>query len=137
MRINTLIIVVFLIICNLAGREIFVSPQGNDLNSGVRNAPLATVTAAVGRAAAGDVVKILPGIYRENVVFKKSGTAACPITFSGTRGKNGEYLTIIEAPGERITHWLPAPEVAPGVWKAKVAKRPDLVMMDGRMIGYY
>ena len=63
MRINTLIIVVFLIICNLAGREIFVSPQGNDLNSGVRNAPLATVTAAVGRAAAvnGRSFPALPG----------------------------------------------------------------------------
>ncbi len=136
MRINAWMIVAFLIACNLAGREIFVSPEGNDLNSGVRNAPLATVTAAAGRADAGDVVRILPGIYRENVVFKKSGTAALPITFTGIRGRNGEYLTIIEAPGERLTHWSPAPEVAPGVWKAKVAKRPDLVMMDGRMISF-
>ncbi|MBO5822913.1 MAG: hypothetical protein J6R86_07870, partial [Lentisphaeria bacterium] len=50
------------------------------------------------------------------------------------RGKNGEFLTIVEAPGKVIANWIPAPEVASGVWKTPLAQRPDLVMMDGRMI---
>ena len=116
------------------GAEIFVSPGGNDRNPGSRQAPLATIAAAAARAKAGDVVKIAPGVYREKVIFRKSGTPAAPITFAGTRGKNGEYLSIIEAPGVTVSNWQPAPEIAPGVWKAPLPQRPDLVMMDGRMI---
>lgn len=128
------IIQLFAISAALCGRDIFVSPDGSDRNPGSSSKPLATITAAAKRAAAGDTVKIAPGIYREQIVFRKSGKPGSPITFSGTRGKNGEFLTIIEAPGKIISHWLPAPEIAPGVWKAELPVRPDLVMMDGKMI---
>ena len=117
-----------------SGKEIFVSPSGNDRNPGSRQAPLATIAAAAARAKAGDTVNIAPGVYREKVIFRKSGTHAAPITVAGTRGKNGEYLSIIEAPGVTVSNWQPAPEIAPGVWKAPLPQRPDLVMMDGRMI---
>ena len=118
----------------LSGAEIFVSPAGDDRNPGSANKPLATIKAAAARAAAGDTVKIAPGVYREQITFRKSGKENRPVTFLGTRGKNGEFLTIVEAPGKIVDSWLPAPEIAPGVWKAKVSKRPDLVMLDGRMI---
>lgn len=122
------------VFATLCGKEIFVSVNGNDRNPGSAVEPLATINAAAKRAAAGDTVKIAPGIYREQIVFRKSGKANCPITFIGSRGKNGEFLTIVEAPGKIVDNWLPAPEIAPGVWKAKLSKRPDLVMMNGRMI---
>lgn len=128
------IIQLFAVSATLCSREIFVSPDGSDRAIGSKQKPLATIAAAAKRAVAGDIVKIAPGIYREQIVFRKSGKPGAPITFSGTRGKNGEFLTIVEAPGKVITHWLPAPEIAPGVWKAELPKRPDLMMMDGKMI---
>ena len=118
----------------LCGKEIFVSVKGSDKNPGTKTRPLATIAAAAKRAMPGDTVKIAPGIYREQIVFRKSGKAKLPITFTGTRGENGEFLTIVEAPGKVIANWSPAPEVASGVWKTPLPKRPDLVMMDGRMI---
>ena len=118
----------------LSGKEIFVSPHGSDRAPGSKDKPLATIAAAAKRAVPGDTVKIAPGIYREQIVFRKSGKPGKPITFSGSRGKNGEFLTIVEAPGKVVANWLPAPEIAAGVWKTELPKRPDLVMMDGRMI---
>lgn len=135
-KINLTIIGCILIFCNLSGREIFVSQDGNDLNTGLRRSPLATIAAAAARAEPGDVVKIAPGIYREQIIFKKSGRAEAPITFAGTRGADGGFLTIVEAPGQQLVHWAPAPEIASGVWKAKLSKRPDLILMDGKMIAH-
>ena len=120
----------------LAGAEIYVSPSGSNKNPGTAKAPLATITQAAAKAKPGDTVKIAPGIYREQITFRKSGKKGSPITFEGTRGKKGEYLTIVEAPGKNVSNWQKASEVAPGVWKAKYPVRPDLIMMDGKMIAY-
>ena len=116
--------------------ELYVSPAGNDKNPGSKDAPFATITKAAAAAQAGDTVKIGPGIYREQVTFKASGTKEAPVTFAGTRGKKGEFLTIVEAPGKVLTGWTPAPEIAPDVWKTPLAKRPDLIMMNGAMIAF-
>ncbi len=120
----------------LWGREWFVSPSGSDKNPGTSQAPFATITYAAGKAQAGDTVKITPGVYREQVTFARSGKKDAPITFEGIRGKNGEFLTIVEGIGTTLTNWKPAPEIAPDVWKTEVKKRPDLMMMDGKMIGF-
>ena len=119
----------------LQAQVYFVSPAGNDKNPGTQNAPFATVKKAAQKAAAGDTVKILPGIYREQIIFNRSGKKDAPITFEGVRGKNGEFLTIIEGVGKPLTKWESAPEIAPDVWKTDVKDRPDLVMLDGKMIG--
>ena len=115
---------------------LYVSPSGSNKNTGSVKAPFATIAFAASKARPGDTVKIGPGVYREQIIFTRSGTQEAPITFSGTRGKNGEYLSIVEAPGTVLKNWAPAPEIAPGVWKTKLARRPDLVMMDGKMITY-
>ena len=120
----------------LGGAEFYVSPAGNNKNPGSAKAPFKTISFAASRAKPGDTVKIGPGVYREQITFRKSGKKGAPITFAGTRGKGGEYLSIVEAPGIPVANWVPAPEVAPGVWKAKLAKRPDLMMMDGKMIAF-
>ncbi len=116
--------------------ELYVSPKGNNKNPGTAQAPFATIARAVQAAKPGDTVKIAPGLYREQITFRKSGTKNAPITFAGSRGAKGEFLTIIEPTGTTLTKWSPAPEVAPGVWKTPLEKRPNLVLMDGSMIAY-
>ena len=111
-----------------------VSPGGNDGNPGTREAPFATIAHAAERVKPGDTVKIGPGLYREQITFRKSGKKDAPITFLGSRGKNGEYLSVVEAPGATLDNWIPAPEIAPEVWKTPLKERPDLVLMDGKMI---
>ena len=116
--------------------ELYVSPSGNDRNSGSSGSPFATIGKAAEKAKPGDTVKIGPGIYREQITFKKGGKKGAPVTFAGTRGKNGEFLTVVEAPGQVLDRWAPAPEIHPNAWKTRLAKRPDLIMMDGAMIAF-
>ena len=120
----------------LGGRELFVSPSGSNTNPGTARAPFATIAFAASKARPGDTVKIGPGVYREQIKFTRSGKKEAPITFAGSRGKNGEFLTIVESDGIALDKWEKAPEVAPGVWKTKIAKRPSIVMMDGKMIAF-
>ena len=119
-----------------AAAELYVSPEGNNKNPGTAKAPFATITRAAAAAKPGDTVRIAPGLYREQITFRKSGKKDSPITFAGTRGPNGEFLTIIEPTGTTLEKWLPAPEIAPGVWKVQLPKRPNLVLMNGAMIAY-
>ena len=105
-------------------KDIFVSSKGDDKNAGTAQAPFATIAHAASKARPGDVVKIAPGLYREQITFRKSGTKNAPITFAGSRGPKGEFLTIIEPTGTTLTKWSPAPEVAPGVWKTPLEKQP-------------
>ena len=114
--------------------ELYVSPAGSDKNPGSAKAPFATIAKAASAAKPGDTVRIRPGVYREQITFRKSGKKGSPVIFAGTRGKKGEFLSIVEAPGTLVSKWTPAPEVGPRVWKASLAKRPDLVMMNGAMI---
>lgn len=116
------------------GRILHVSPDGNNANGGTEKAPFATIAFAASKAEAGDTVKIGPGLYREQITFTRSGKKDAPITFLGSRGKNGEYLSVVEAPGKELSAWTPAPEIAPEIWKAPLKDRPDLVLMDGKMI---
>ena len=120
----------------LCAAEIHVAKSGNDGNAGGADAPLASIAKAAQLAKPGDVVKIGPGIYREEITFTRSGSKDAPIVFEGTRGGAGEYLTIVEAGGDTLSKWEPAAEIAPNVWKAPVEKRPNLIMMDGDMLAY-
>ena len=114
--------------------EFFVTPEGSDKNPGTAQAPFATIGKAAAAAQPGDTVKIGPGLYREQVTFTRSGKKGLPVTFAGTRGPKGEFLTVVEPPGADLAKWVPAPEIGPCVWKTPLAKRPDLVLMDGMRI---
>ena len=133
----------FGILCSLlaltataSAAELYVSPRGSNKNKGTAQSPFATISHAASAAKPGDTVKIAPGIYREQIQFRKSGTKTAPITFIGSRGPKGEFLSIIEPTGTALDKWTPAPEIAPDVWKTPLAKRPNLVMMNGAMIAY-
>lgn len=63
--------------------DYYVSPLGNDANSGLGAAPdqaLKTIQTAVDRLLPGDCCLILGGVYRETVVFSNSGQPGNPIT---------------------------------------------------------
>jgi DNA-binding winged helix-turn-helix (wHTH) protein len=61
-----------------------VSPEGRDANAGTSPATsLRTIQRAANLARAGDLVLIAPGIYRERVVVRASGTGSQPIVFRG------------------------------------------------------
>ena len=134
MKCKKLVIGVLCAVGILGATEIHVSKSGDNKNQGSADAPVATIAKAVGMAKPGDIVKIGPGIYREQVFFKCSGTEDAPIVFEGTRGENGEYLTIVEGNGVALSEWEPAPEIAPDVWKTKLERCPAMVLMDGDRI---
>ncbi|MBR7138862.1 MAG: hypothetical protein IKD44_04900 [Lentisphaeria bacterium] len=120
--------------CSADAKTFYVSNSGSDANSGSEKSPWKTIAFASKKAGPGDTVKILPGLYREQIQFTRSGKKGAPITFAGTRGRKGEFLTIVESNGTTLDKWVPAPEIAPNVWKTKVAQRPSIVMVDGKMI---
>jgi len=53
-----------------AGRIIYVSKTGSDKGNGSRYYPLASIQKAIDIAAPGDVVRVGPGIYTENIVLR-------------------------------------------------------------------
>lgn len=63
------------------GRVIWVSPEAGGGADGSPERPFRTIQAGVNAAQPGDIVSVLPGIYRESVrVFFKSGLPDAPIT---------------------------------------------------------
>ena len=65
--------------------EYFVSPKGNDKNSGSADSPFRTIGKAVSKAFAGDTVTLLPGIYYDMIMPIHSGTAEKPILFRAAK----------------------------------------------------
>ena len=124
----------FLLPAAVGAGVLHVSPAGNDENPGKADSPLATIARAAALARPGDTVKIAPGLYREQITFRRSGRLGAPVTFEGTRGSKGEFLTVVEPPGKSLDKWTPAPEIGKNVWKTPLEKRPDLVLMDGLRI---
>ena len=89
-----------LAVCSVPAAEIYVSPNGKAGNPGTAEAPMKSIRSAVNKAQPGDTVKLLPGVYRENVTVRKSGTAEKPIVISGVRAADGTYQAILEPVGE-------------------------------------
>ena len=113
-------------------REIFVAPDGSDSNPGTADQPFATIGKAAATARAGDKVQVRAGIYREQVIFPHSGEPGKPIVFTGERGLNGEWLTVVD-PGVLVTGWEPAPEVGPGVYKTSALSfNPQVMTLNGK-----
>ena len=104
------------------------------LASEIAVSPKESIQAAVDRAKPGDVIRLKPGIYSEQVTVKCRGAAGRPITIEGARGTGGAPGVIVEPPGQTAFAWVPAPEIAANVWKAPVRDRPSIVLMDGAMV---
>lgn len=74
----------------LTMKAYYVSPTGNDSNSGTIDAPFATLTKAMSVATAGDVIYMRGGTYSYTTTFStnKSGSAA-------------KYINVWAYPGEK------------------------------------
>ncbi|KAB2964228.1 MAG: hypothetical protein F9K18_07715, partial [Thermoanaerobaculia bacterium] len=114
-------------------RTLYVAPWGDDGNAGTDpGAPLATVQAASGRAQAGDLVSIAPGIYREEVTVTASGTAAQPIVFRGSAPG-----AVLDGADAAIAAGVPWTNAGGGVWSRVTGFATGHVVTDqGRLFRY-
>jgi alpha-N-arabinofuranosidase len=58
-----------------AAKEYHVSKLGNDKQDGTQKRPLRTISAAAGRAVAGDIITVHQGVYRERVAPPRGGAS--------------------------------------------------------------
>ena len=93
------------------------NPRAADQNSGTKEKPLKTISAAAARVKPGDHVIIHRGDYRETVIIKASGTPEAPIVFEGAPGE-----TPVIKGSDVITGWT---RQSPNVWKAKLPVLPE------------
>lgn len=69
------------------GRVFFVSPEGDDDNTGLSSKyPLKHIQSALELAQPGDTIVLMPGTYRENIKTVRDGLPGKPITVVGTPG---------------------------------------------------
>jgi hypothetical protein len=69
-----------------AGNNYYVSPSGNDANSGLTSGdPWRTIQKAFDTAQPGDTINLADGSYLQNVVTKRNGAVGSPITIRGSR----------------------------------------------------
>lgn len=62
----------------------YVSPSGSDRRAGTQpGQPLASIQRAVDLAGPGDTVSLAPGVYLQDVISRRSGTASAPIVIKG------------------------------------------------------
>ena len=66
-----------------AGHDYYVSNDGSDDAPGTRDAPLATIAAAVNQVTAGESIYVQSGEYQEYLQVRASGTADQPIEITG------------------------------------------------------
>lgn len=85
-------------------KKLYVSPAGNNNNSGSLTSPYKTIQFAINKATAGDIIYLLSGVYKERVQINKSGQKDNPITLSNYSG----HTPIIDGTGLKWAgngHW--------------------------------
>lgn len=65
-----------------------VATNGNDGAAGTLAAPLRTIKAGFSKAVAGDTIQVRSGTYTEEIIVRKSGTAAAPIKLVAYPGES-------------------------------------------------
>lgn len=91
-------------------------------------APYRSIQAAIDKAQAGDTVKVAPGVYRERLVLNSGGATDLPITLEGGDG------VVLDGSSDVPLDWQPMPEIAPGVYSAKVEFFPYTVTAEGKIV---
>lgn len=96
---------------SVSAADYYVATDGNDGNSGSLISPFATVQMALDKVAAGDVIHVREGIYREAVYFSETGTAAAPITL-----KNYNDEPVCLKGSDLVDGWV-LHEAGKNIWK--------------------
>jgi len=94
------------------GKEYYVSPEGPEDGDGTLLHPFRTIQRAASRVAPGDVVWIMPGLYRESVEVTASGKPKAYIAFKAL-GKG----VILSGADSRYEEDLGA-----GAWQAEAGR---------------
>jgi len=117
-----------------SGRTHYVSPQGDDGAEGSREHPFKTIQHAAEQVEPGDVVAVLPGTYREQVVIRRAGRPEAYVTFR-PEGE-GVFLTgtdpDFEAKGQ--DRWQ---ALGNGLYSALFSGQTGFVAVEGRRLYHY
>lgn len=97
---------------------------GSDTNAGTQAAPFATIQAGANAAQPGDVVHVLPGVYRERVLPPRDGSSTRPIVFLA----EGPGV-VIDGSDPALTRGAPWTEDA-GAWWTPFAGQTIYVAVD-------
>jgi hypothetical protein len=93
-----LLIVALLLSARLSATIYFVATTGSDSAAGTVTAPWKTLSHAASVAQAGDSVEVRAGVYSQQTVFTRSGSASAPIIFRAYAGEvpviDGTSLTV-------------------------------------------
>lgn len=95
--------------------QLYVDTCAKQHGDGTSQAPFATIQAAADVAKPGDVVWVMPGVYRESVNPRYSGTKDKPILYRAVK----QNSTVISG-AERLDEWE---RVAGDVWRIAIANR--------------
>lgn len=95
---GTLITFLFTASTGMAQTNYYVSPSGNDGNSGLSGFPKKTIQAAVNTAISGDIINVAAGTYDEDVIIIKSlslrGAGFATTTVRGPIGGFGATMLV-------------------------------------------
>jgi len=96
--------------------------EATDAHPGTREEPWLTVGKAAATLQPGDTVVVRPGVYREAVVPKASGTAEKPITY------RAEGDGVVLSGADALTGWKRHKE---NIWVAEADWEPNRLFLDG------
>jgi len=117
------------------GRHWYVSTGGADDNDGTRVAPLRSIARAAEKAGAGDVVHVLPGVYRESVRVTARGNPGAYVAFRAAG--SGVILSGADAHYENPEAAARWHEAGGGIYYAVLTWRPGYVGAEGKRLYHY
>ena len=116
------------------GKQVWVSPNGNDAGPGTRKTPYRTIARSARGRKPGDVVHVLPGLYEESLKWgpELKGSTEQPIMFIG----EGTSRPVVDASAE-IPIGATWKNEGDGLFSHPAPGRSLLVTQDDRrMFGY-
>ena len=110
------------------GASLYVSPDGNDNNSGSLNAPFRTIQHAIDNAQAGDVISIRKGTYRERLKIEElNGGEDAPITFENYQNEE----VVLSGASPINSTWVRHEN---NIWKTNLNFDVSQLYLDGQML---
>jgi len=109
------------------GRQIYVSPTGNDNGQGTQQDPYKTIGKAGSVSLAGDFIHVLPGTYCEALTITRSGSPSAYITYKAEGSGvilDSSYLGFLDGTPD----WT---QYSGNVYKASFTGTTTLVAADG------